>query len=268
MIRVYGPDSIIVFLWLPHTPNHQGWGSHASFQDSDHNLYSSSRRPSHFSQHKTVHVKEGKCKTVHKPSLISSHCQRCYLSPCCSRRWPPHRQSGHWICFRVVHSSECRVYWCPVLLLHITPDNTKDIFFVPHIPKQIKRTKKWRVWPIQDVQRRIGRDICQRLLFIHAFSGCDTTACPYGMGKGTILSKVMNNLVLGKCADTLTDVNSTREDVIEAGEILLWDSWPVAMALIPWQASAICWLRQRLSLQLVGQKSNTPSGLTIRSWLG
>ena len=92
---------------------------------------------------------------------------------------------------------------------------------MPHIPKQIKRTKKWWVWPIQDVQRRIGRDICQRLLFIHAFSSCDTTACPYGMGKGTILSKVMNNLVLGKCADTLTDVNSTREDVIEAGDLVM-----------------------------------------------
>ena len=75
---------------------------------------------------------------------------------------------------------------------------------MPHICKQIKRTKKRRVWPIQDVQRRIGREICQRLLFIHAFSGCDTTACPYGMGKGTILSKVMNNLIPGKCADTLT----------------------------------------------------------------
>ena len=106
-----------------------------------------------------------------------------------------------------------------ILLLHMTPDNTKDIFFVPHIPKQ--RTKKRRVWPIQDVQRRLGRELCQRLLFIHAFSGCDTTARPYGMGKGTTLSKVMNNLILGKCADTFTDVNSTKEDVIEAGDLAM-----------------------------------------------
>ena len=62
-------------------------------------------------------------------------------------------------------------------------------------------------------------------------------------------------------------------------EILLWDSWPVAMALIPWQFSTtknsklkfwkeMCWFRQRLSLQLVGQQSNTPAGLTLMSWLG
>ena len=62
-------------------------------------------------------------------------------------------------------------------------------------------------------------------------------------------------------------------------EILLSDSWLVAMTMIPWQLSTtkhsklkfwkeMCWLRQRLSLQLVGQQSNIPSRITIRSWLG
>ena len=121
-----------------------------------------------------------------------------------------------------------------ILLLHMTPDNTKDIFFVPHIPKQ--RTKKRRVWPIQDVQHHLGRELCQRLLFIHAFSGCDTTARPYGMGKGTTLSKVMNNLILGKCAvHSLTWIQPRR--MLLRQEIWLWDSWPVAMALIAWQFS-------------------------------
>ena len=108
-----------------------------------------------------------------------------------------------------------------ILLLHMTPDNTKDIFFVPHIPKQVKWTKRRRVWPIQDVQCRLGRELCQRLLFIRAFSGCVTTACPYGMGKGTALSKVMNNLIFGKCADTFTDVNSTKKAVIRAGDLAM-----------------------------------------------
>ena len=108
-----------------------------------------------------------------------------------------------------------------ILLLHMTPDSTKDIFCVPHIPKQVKWTKRRRVWPIQDVQIRLGRELCQRLLFIHAFRGCDTTARPYGMGKGTTLSKVMNYLILGKCADTFTDVNSTKADVIGAGDLAM-----------------------------------------------
>ena len=105
-----------------------------------------------------------------------------------------------------------------ILLLHMIPNNTKDIFFVPHISKQ--PTKKRRVWPIQDVQRRLGRELCQRLLFIHAFTGCDTTARPYGIGKGTTLSKVMNNPILIKCAYTFTDVKATPPLHLPSGHCL------------------------------------------------
>ena len=107
-----------------------------------------------------------------------------------------------------------------ILLLDMTPDNTKDIFFVPHIPQQVKWTKRRRVWPIQDVQCRLGRELCQRLLFIRAFSGCVTTARPYGMGRGTTLSWTIWSLVNVRI-HSLTWIPPRK--MLLGHEILLWD---------------------------------------------
>ena len=52
-------------------------------------------------------------------------------------------------------------------------------------------------------------------LYIHVFNGCDMTVRPCEM------SKVMNNLILGESAHTFTDINSTRKDVVEAGDRIM-----------------------------------------------
>ena len=156
-----------------------------SFRDSGHNFYSSSRRLSHFSRQKTVHVKEGKCKTVLSYHLTARGVTCHHAVADADHLITKVAIESATKSFTVVNAEDTEVL---ILLLHMTPDNTKDIFFVPHIPQQVKWTKRRQVWPIQDVQCRLGRELCQRLLFIRAFSGCVTTARPYGMGRGTILS--------------------------------------------------------------------------------
>ena len=89
----------------------------------------------------------------------------------------------------IVHAEDTDVL---ILLLYMTTENLKDIIFIPYLKKASR--KKKRFWPIQDVQKSLGSDLCRRLLFIHAFSGCDTISCPYGMGKASVLHKVIKNL--------------------------------------------------------------------------
>ena len=104
-----------------------------------------------------------------------------------------------------------------IRLLYMTPDYANDIFVVLHISKQAKWAKKREVWPIQDVECHLGRGLCQRSLFIHY-----TFTYLMDMIREFVLveCQVINNLILGECAHTFTDVNSTRKDVVEADLVM------------------------------------------------
>ena len=73
-----------------------------------------------------------------------------------------------------------------VLLCYHAKLESHDLFFCPE-PK--KNTKKLRIWNIKATKEKLSQDICSNILFIHAFLGCDTTSCLYGIGKGMSLSK-------------------------------------------------------------------------------
>ena len=115
-----------------------------------------------------------------------------------------------------------------IRLLSLTPKNAKDKFSVPHISKQVKRTKKWRICPIQDAQYRLGSEFCQRLLFIH-----------YSF---MYLMVATRRFVLMECQKSwttwsLVNVRIHSPTWILIGkmslrqEISLWNSWLVAMTV-------------------------------------
>jgi len=45
------------------------------------------------------------------------------------------------------------------------------------------------VWKIQDIIESTGELLTSHILFIHAWSGCDTTSATYGQGKTFLLKK-------------------------------------------------------------------------------
>ena len=98
-------------------------------------------------------------------------------------------------------------------------DSPHDVVFKPHKRKRVK--KKPKVWPIKLAQRNIGEIRCARLLFIHAFFGSDTTSRPHGLGKTTGVKQVSQNEDIGLCADIFSDKDSSKEDVIRAGELAM-----------------------------------------------
>ena len=125
-----------------------------------------------------------------------------------------YRQGGHFTEFStesliVANAKDIGVL---IRLLYMTPDDANDIFIVLHISKQDKWATEREVWPIQDVPSWMGvmSKAIIHPLYIHMFDGCDTRVRPCGM------SKVMNNLILGECVHTFTDINSTQKDVVEA----------------------------------------------------
>ena len=73
-----------------------------------------------------------------------------------------------------------------VLLCYHASLESHDLFFCPE-PK--KNTKQPRVWNIRAVKQRLGPDICQHILILHAVLGCEYHIRLYGIGKVISLEK-------------------------------------------------------------------------------
>ena len=53
-----------------------------------------------------------------------------------------------------------------------------------------RKNTKGQVWNNKEVQAKLGTFECKHIPFLHAFVGCDTTPCLFGIGKGSILKKI------------------------------------------------------------------------------
>ena len=82
-----------------------------------------------------------------------------------------------------------------------------------------------RVWNVQKLIERMGEDMAKRILFLHAFSGCDTTSRIFIKDKYPVL-KLHDDKRFQQVADIFMDPASSKENVVAAGEtgmILLYD---------------------------------------------
>ena len=102
-----------------------------------------------------------------------------------------------------------------VLLCHHASLESHDLFFCPE-PK--KNTKQPRIWNIKAVKQRLGPDVCQHILFLHAVLGCDTTSRLHGIGKGAALKKYQTNNAFREQAKVLHTHSASMHDVTCAGE--------------------------------------------------
>ena len=63
---------------------------------------------------------------------------------------------------------------------------------------------------ISQLTRDLGQDICQNILFIHAFLGRDTTSRPFGNGKASILRMLNSSETLQHAASIFNSVTSSK----------------------------------------------------------
>ena len=83
------------------------------------------------------------------------------------------------------------------MLVYHCPDISQyRLVMRPHQTKTLKKQ-----WDIQQLRDKIGREVSDRLLFAHAFSGCDTTSRIFGIGKLKIMKLLESSLEVRNFAD-------------------------------------------------------------------
>ena len=103
-----------------------------------------------------------------------------------------------------------------VLLLYHAEMDAKELFFRPE-PRQRDMTMR-KLWDIKKTKTVLGHNITSSILFAHALLGCDTTSRVHGIGKDIALKKAKINEQFRQLAGVFNRSDSSREDVIEAGE--------------------------------------------------
>ena len=63
--------------------------------------------------------------------------------------------------------------------------------------------KQPRCWDIRAVKSTLGQQVCDRLPFVHAILGCDTTSNIHGFGKGAALKLICTSEDFQEQADVL-----------------------------------------------------------------
>ena len=102
-----------------------------------------------------------------------------------------------------------------LLLQHST--GIKNDLYMQSEPKSSKAATT-KVFYINILRDKLGADICENMLFLHAFSGCDTTSRMYGVSKSAVLSLFVKNESFRLCSKMFYDCNASRDNIIQAGE--------------------------------------------------
>jgi len=108
-----------------------------------------------------------------------------------------------------------------ILLLHYSRTDNEIIYFRSDANKQ---SKEHRVYNITLLKETLGDDVCNELLFVHAFSRCDSTSRIFGIGKKSALQKlVKSDPVVKYCASAFILQNKSQEDIPDLGKDLMVD---------------------------------------------
>jgi len=80
-----------------------------------------------------------------------------------------------------------------VLLTHHLKEDISDIWFRSEAKRSVEKSTELPAAPIsiRSLQRKFGSTVCQQLLVVHTFGGCDTTLAIFGHGKGKILERIV-----------------------------------------------------------------------------
>ena len=102
-----------------------------------------------------------------------------------------------------------------ILLCYYTEMDAHDLFFQPE--PRANSTRR-RVWNIKVLKEKLGQDVCNNILFIHAILGCDTSSRVHGIGKGASLKKFLVSHHFRNQAQVFNIPSASKKDVVAAGE--------------------------------------------------
>ena len=100
-----------------------------------------------------------------------------------------------------------------ILLLYHAETNGKDLYFCSD------KATIHKVYDICQMTKVMGRDVlCSQLLFIHSFTGCDTTSRIFSIGKKSALPKIaQRNSTIHSCVNAFLLPNQTNAVIEDLG---------------------------------------------------
>lgn len=99
-----------------------------------------------------------------------------------------------------------------VLLLYYAKTSSRGLYF------RSDKSKVPKVYDIGEMKKVLGSDLCSQLLFIHAFTGCDTTSRIFSVGKKSAFQKLVNGeSTLQTCANGFTLPNQAKSVIEDLG---------------------------------------------------
>ena len=101
-----------------------------------------------------------------------------------------------------------------VMMIYHFSSDMHDMYFFSEAAARSK--KAMRYIGVRGVQQKIGCDLARRIIFLHGWSGCDTSAV-FGQGKGAILKLIATSRPAQNIADMFMSENTTQEDISTAG---------------------------------------------------
>ena len=96
-----------------------------------------------------------------------------------------------------------------VLLMYHWKQNMSSTYFLSEAGKSLN------IWRISDLVGQAGPIVTSYLLFLHAWSGCDTISTTFGQGK--VVKKLKQSKDVQMIAELMMDCNATVEQVGEVG---------------------------------------------------
>ncbi len=103
-----------------------------------------------------------------------------------------------------------------VLLCYHTKSTTRNLYLRPEPRYGAKKLP--RCWNIVVLKSKLGPQVCDSMLFVHAFLGCDTTSHIHGFGKAVALKMIRTNTNFQEQAKIFENPNSSKAEIISAGE--------------------------------------------------
>ena len=106
-----------------------------------------------------------------------------------------------------------------ILLLYHKLTKSMPVYLTGEEKSNMK--SKPKIWDMQYAKEKLGDDLCNSLLAVHALLGCDTTSRIHSVGKATAFQKFKANAEFRLLIKTLSSDSGTKADILAAGERLL-----------------------------------------------